>query len=334
MIGGVNIEATKENMEKIPKSEQEMLYKKSNYFYNTFDKTFKRIMNLSSRAVVNLINGLYGKDYDVNSKVTYLSTEGVSDNYKDMRSDVMIKIENGDIYHMEAQMYKDENIVFRVFGYGYMNALQSKEENTLKFPEPKIIYLYSENDDIPKELELKLDFGSQGEFIYKVGTFDYIRTSVDEINNKKLVLLIPFQLLRLRKKLSKKRDESTIDELKRILINDILESIKVNLECGNIESGDAYRLKECTVILYHYLYSKYAEMESGGVNSMVDDMLELEVDKVIDEVTRKVTAEVTESNIRSMVEILCNAGFSKKEITDMITGKFRVDVAYVEQLFN
>ncbi len=72
MIGGVNIEATKENMEKIPKSEQEMLYKKSNYFYNTFDKTFKRIMNLSSRAVVNLINGLYGKDYDVNSKVTYL----------------------------------------------------------------------------------------------------------------------------------------------------------------------------------------------------------------------------------------------------------------------
>ena len=79
-------------------------------------------------------------------------------------------------------------------------------------------------------------------------------------------------------------------------------------------------------------------MESGGVNSMVDDMLELEVDKVIDEVTRKVTAEVTaevtESNIRSMVEILCNAGFSKKEITDMITEKFRVDVAYVEQLFN
>lgn len=44
-----------------------------------------------------------------------------------MRSDVMIKIENGDIYHMEAQMYKYENIVFRVFGYGYMNALQSKE---------------------------------------------------------------------------------------------------------------------------------------------------------------------------------------------------------------
>lgn len=243
----------------------------------------------------------------------------MSDNYKDMISDAMIKIENGGIYHMEAQMYRDENIVFRVFGYGYMNATQNKAENTLKFPEPKIIYLYSENDNIPEELKLKLDFGIQGAFMYKVGTFDYIHTSVEEINRKNLILRIPFQLLRLRKKLIRNRDENTIEELKSILINDILKSIKVNLECGNIESGDAYRLKECTVILYRYLYSKYTEMEAGGVNSMVDDMLELEVDKIIDETTRKVTAEVTEkvteSNIKGMIEILSSAGFGKNEIT-------------------
>ena len=93
--------------------------------------------------------------------------------------------------------------------------------------------------------------------MYKVETFDYIHTSVEEINRKNLILLIPFQLLRLRKKLIKNRDEKTIEELKSILINDILKSIKVNLECGNIESGDAYRLKECTVILYRYLQVSY-----------------------------------------------------------------------------
>ena len=156
MIGGVNIETTKESVEK---NTQEIARDKPNYFYNIFDKSFKRIMNLSSKAVVNLINGLYGTDYDINSNVTYLSTEVVSYNYKDMISDAMIKIENGGVYNMEAQMYKDENIVFRVFGYGYMNATQNKAENTLKFPEPKIIYLYSENDNIPEEIELKLDFG-------------------------------------------------------------------------------------------------------------------------------------------------------------------------------
>ena len=100
--------------------------------------------------------------------------------------------------------------------------------------------------------------------------------------------------------------KNTIEELKSILINDILKSIKVNLECGNIESGDAYRLKECTVILYRYLYSKYTEMEAG----------------------------VTESNIRSTIEILSSAGFGKNEITDMIAEKFKVDKAYVEKLFN
>ena len=63
-------------------------------------------------------------------------------------------------------------------------------------------------------------------------------------------------------------------------------------------------------------------MEAGGVNSMVDDMLELEVDKIIDETTRKVTAEVTEkvteSNIKGMIEILSSAGFDKNEITEYL----------------
>lgn len=90
---------------------------------------------------------------------------------------------------------------------------------------------------------------------------------------------------------------------------------------------------------------------------MVDDMLELEVDKIIDETTRKVTAEVTaevtekvmtevtekvtaevtekvtESNIKGMIEILSSAGFDKNEITDMIAEKFKIDKAYVEKLF-
>lgn len=107
--------------------------------------------------------------------------------------------------------------------------------------------------------------------MYKVGTFDYIHTSVEEINRKNLILRIPFQLLRLRKKLIRNRDENTIEELKSILIN---------------------------------------------------DMLELEVDKIIDETTRKVTAEVTEkvteSNIKGMIEILSSAGFDKNEITEYL----------------
>lgn len=267
----------------------------------------------------------------------YLATEGVTDDYKEMRADSMIRIENGGVYHMEAQMYKDDNIVFRVFGYGYMNATQNKNESTLRFPEPKIIYLYTE-DNVPEKLELKLDFGTQGEFIYKVGTFDYIHTSIEEINSKKLILLIPFQLLRLKKKLSKKRDENTIEELKSILINDILKIIEMIVECGNIEADDAYRLKECAVILYQYLYSKYTEMESGGVNAMVDDMLELKVDKIINEVTERVTAEVTaevtETSIKNMIGILMELGIEKREIISKIVEKFKVDQEYVEQLFD
>ena len=39
--------------------------------YKIFDKAFKRILTLSDKAVINLINGLLGTNYPTNSKITY-----------------------------------------------------------------------------------------------------------------------------------------------------------------------------------------------------------------------------------------------------------------------
>lgn len=295
--------------------------------HNIFDKTFKRLMRLSSKAVVNLINGLYGTEYDVNSKVTYLSTESVDDKYNEIRADEIIKIEGG-VYHLEAQMYQDDNIVFRVFGYGYMNASADITNNVLNFPEPKIIYLCSDKRAVPEKMTLTLNFGNQGIFKYEVGTFDYIRTSVDELNRRKMILFIPFQLLKLREKMKKSRDADTIEELKNILINDILKSIESNLKCGNINEADACMLKESTLVLYKYLYSDYDEMKDGGINSMVDGILELEVDKVIAEVTNKVTNEVTNKvrneDVIKTVLLLQEAGIDNGQIREKILANFDI----------
>ena len=43
--------------------------------YQIYDKAFKRILTLSDKAVINLINGLFGTDYTTNSKITYNWTE-------------------------------------------------------------------------------------------------------------------------------------------------------------------------------------------------------------------------------------------------------------------
>ena len=96
-----------------------------------------------------------------------------------------------------------------------------------------------------------------------------------------MIILIPFQLLKLRKLLEKKRSEENLELLKNLIQNDIIGSINENLRLGNITQDDARRLKRLAHQLYTHLYSHYEEMEA--LNDMTDESLMLDVDVFIKE---------------------------------------------------
>lgn len=50
--------------------------------HQIFDKIVKRILTLSAKTVINLINGLFGTNYPTNSKITYNWTEHEDNNLK------------------------------------------------------------------------------------------------------------------------------------------------------------------------------------------------------------------------------------------------------------
>ena len=259
--------------------------------YQIFDKTFKKILTLSATAVINLINGLFGTNYPKDSTITYNWTEFQDDELRRILADTILTINDRYSYHIEAQMYEDGDIVFRVFAYGYQHAERNRlSENSiyiLSFPEPKIIYLYA-SGNIPDTLTLRLDFGTQGHFDYKVSTFNFMTTSLEELNQKKLVILIPFQLLKLRKLLEKDRCPDNLKALQNLIQNDILGSIKTNLNLGNISIDDARRLRNLTKKLYDHIYAHYEEMEV--LNEMTDESLLLEYD-IIEKEHEKALAE-------------------------------------------
>ena len=202
--------------------------------YQIYDKIFKKILTLSSTAVINLINGLFQTDYPTDSTIKYNWTEFENNELRRILADTILTINDSNSYHMEAQMTGDEDIIFRVFEYGYSHADRNRKyepdsteyDCELNFPEPKIIYLYS-SQNIPDVYILKLNFGSQGAFLYKVSTFKFLETSLEELNQKKMVILIPFQLLKLRKLLEKDRSEENLDALKNLIQNDIIPSLTV-----------------------------------------------------------------------------------------------------------
>ncbi len=262
-----------------------------------YDKVFKKILTLSSKAVVNMINGLFDTDYPTDSIITYHWTEFQDNELRRTLADTILTLNDKDSYHIEAQMERDEDIVFRVFQYGFQHAdrYKSKEHQiyTLKFPEPKIIYLYA-SGHIPDTYSLLLDFGSQGTFQYQVSTFKFLESTPDELNRKKLIILIPFQLLKLRKLLERDRSPDNLQALKNLINNDILSSIETNLSLQNISMDDARKLRRLTKQLYDHIYSHYSEMEE--LNEMTDESLMLDIDIIEKEHEKKMAAALAEKD--------------------------------------
>jgi len=267
----------------------------SQIIYQIYDKIFKKILTLSATAVVGLINGLFGTDYPPDSTITYHWTEFVDDRLRHTLADTILTINGCHSYHLEAQMEKDEDIVFRIFDYGYSHARTTGnglagDVYTLYFPEPKVIYLFS-STKAPDSYTLHLDFGSQGSFDYTVPTFKYLESTPQELTDKKMIILIPFELLKLREVMKKERSEENKSRLISLIQNDIIGSINKNLEVGNITNADAARLKTLTQMLYTHIYSHYEELKE--VTEMTDESLILDID-IWEDKYEKIVARATE----------------------------------------
>ena len=102
--------------------------------------------------------------------------------------------------------------------------------------------------------------------------------SLQELNDKKLIALLPFLLLKLRKKIEKIRSKENIEELQRLVVDDIIGAIRRNEEVGNLSSIDAINLIDITSKLYMQIYSKYKEMGEFTMR-LFDQSMELAGDK-------------------------------------------------------
>ena len=86
-----------------------------------------------------------------------------------------------------------------------------------------------------------------------------------------MIILIPFELLKLRRIIEKKRTPETLDALKHLIFHDIIGAIQKNEEAGNITVDDARKLRGLTHRLYRHIYSHYEELEEINEMTMTLD---------------------------------------------------------------
>ena len=133
---------------------------------------------------------------------------------------------------------------------------------------------------MPAEKTLEIRFGNKGIYHYKVPVIKYLALSQEELHQKNMIILIPFQLLKLRKEIEKERTEENLKALKYLITHDIINSIAMNVEAGNITPTDGRKLKSLTLQLYHHIYDKYQEVADEGVSEAVEEALILDIDVI------------------------------------------------------
>ena len=282
-----------------------------------FDKILKRILlAMSSAAIIDLINGLFSEDFPLDSKISYNYTEDIDGNLKKTVADIIITIQTKDHirrFHLEGQINDDETIVIRVFEYGFHDAMRHKitqgNKITLPFPTPVIIFL-EHTESTPDEVILELDFGAHGKINYPVQAMKFLDYTVEELCSRKMIILLPLYLLKLRREVEnakrrKHQREATLRKnaktLKELIDKKILPAIVESEKAGNITPGDVFELLRLLRRLYDYLYGGVELFKEEDINMLLSDILELEYDaelaeaaaRVRAETTAKVTAEVT-----------------------------------------
>jgi len=246
-----------------------------------FDKIIKRAMRLSGRAIVNFINGLFDKNFPVDSRVTYYSTENITDKFEKNVSDVIITINDTEKFLVESQSRNDNEMVVRVFDYSYYDAIKNKDaqdgEIILKFANPKVIYL-GHTKSTPDELTLRIVFEHQEPFVFKVPTMKFLNYDIEDLNNQKLVILLPLYILKLRKKIERRKTVENAEALQDLINNGIIKSIEKHVELGTITHEDARMLMVMLGRLYDEIYGDIELFKEKGVAEMIEDRLILATD--------------------------------------------------------
>jgi hypothetical protein len=205
-----------------------------------FDLTFKKLLRVSKKALLSLINAQFHTSYPLNTPVEYLNTEHITKHLKSLLSDSLILIGGKHLYHFEAEIRNNPDMALRMFIYGFEIGREHRETKpgtgriVIRFPQAKVFY-WEPNANTPDRLSLTLVFPDGKPHRYTVETYKPLEHSVTELEEQHLVLLLPFHILKYRKAVKKARD----GEERRRLAGEMGELMKTLVEAtkGGVREG-------------------------------------------------------------------------------------------------
>lgn len=263
--------------------------KKSTYL--ELNEIMKSLFVVSKKVLLEMMNALFHENFNEDeTEISFESNEFVTDAYDIIRGDLFLRIvqdQKPHHYHIELQTTNDNNMVIRMFEYGFAKAkelkkYQSSDQTTIYIPNQLVIFI-EENKGIPDEIWLKMVFPNQQEVIYSVPTLKYWQYTKEEIVAKRLYPLLPLQVFKIRVEMEKIRRKNgnrehlqTMIEQAKEVVGEIGSEARRLYDCKTITTDDLHKILLANKNLFDYLNERYIgdkELESE-VSKMTKSLID------------------------------------------------------------
>ena len=165
-----------------------------------FDTVFRIIVQRMPQLLPAVINEIFHTDYAKDTPIEQIRNEQITLLGK-IITDAVLRI-GGHIYHLECQSTPDGTMAIRMVEYDFAIALEQARRDgkpyRVKFPSSAVLYLRHPKD-MPDTLAVDVELPDGNHFQYKTPVAKVQRYRLDEILQKKLLLFLPYYIMRYEK---------------------------------------------------------------------------------------------------------------------------------------
>ncbi len=303
---------------------------------NIYDGAFRTILNDCRKLIIPVINEIFDEHYTGEEEIRFFPNEHFLDQQdaadKERITDTNFQIIGRIVkkYHLECESsLPDGKITIRLFEYDAQIALDegevTEETLTVTFPNTAVMYLraYKKTPDKMKYVIIT----PGGTVQYDVPIMKVQSYSLDEIFEKRLLMLIPFYIFSHEKSFSEyNNNEQKLEELKteyRI----ILERLDDLEKQGIIGAFDKRTILELSSDVIQEIARKYENVQKGIGAMMRGPLIQTEARTILN---RGISQGISETKKETALRMLKMGKLTVEEIAECSA----LSVAEVEQLAN
>lgn len=306
-----------------------------------FDDVFRTIVERMPQLLIPLINEVFHTDYSEDEEIIPIHNEHQTKS-GEIITDSCLLI-RGHMYHIECQSTPDNIMAIRMIEYDFAIALENVVQKDgiyeMEFPRSCTLYL-RHTKNTPDELQIRVHFGNvvaedgSDTIMYRTPIIKVQAYTKDEIFQKKLLLFLPFYIMRYENSFKEIRESS--ERMEGFLAE--YEEIRCELEreCSKEKQSTLYaNLIELIIRISDYMLKSEELLREriGGI--MGGKVLKLRSDELIEQGVQqgfangiKIANQVISlySTGKSLEAIVDETGVSLENVAEIIANVEKCDV--------